>query len=157
MPSETSSLRGGPVADRQYCNRVFVPLTGPAPAAPSFALESLLVRREVWSAASKGDRHARSFPLISQHPPRFRTRIAGPRSRRRRLERGRDPMRRPHLSLRRPIAGQPVPARQPCSAAELLGPNHPLVRGAQLRRDLLRQSLVTAEALLLGAIGAASA
>jgi hypothetical protein len=65
-------------------------------------------------------------------------------------------MRRPHLSLQRPTAGQPVPARQPCSAAELLGPNHPFVRGAGLRSDLLRQSLVTAAAVLLGAIGAAS-
>jgi hypothetical protein len=65
-------------------------------------------------------------------------------------------MRRPHLSLRRPIAGQPVPAQQPCSAAELLGPNHPLVRGARLKSDLLRQSLVTAAVLLLGAIGTAS-
>lgn len=65
-------------------------------------------------------------------------------------------MRRPHLSLPRPIAGQSVPAGPPCSAAELLGQNHPLVSGARLRSDLLRQSLVTAAAVLLGAIGAAS-
>ena len=65
-------------------------------------------------------------------------------------------MRRPHLSLRRPITGQPVPARAPCSAAELLGSNHPLVRGNELRADLWRQSLVTAAAVVFGAIGAAS-
>jgi hypothetical protein len=65
-------------------------------------------------------------------------------------------MRRPHLTLRRPIAGQRAPDTQPCSPAGLLGPNHPLVRGHELRGDLWRQSLVTAAAFLLGAIGAAS-
>jgi len=65
-------------------------------------------------------------------------------------------MRRPHLTLRRPIAGQPVPGPQSRSPAELLGPNHPLVRGHEFRGDLWRQSLVTAAAVLLGAIGAAS-
>jgi hypothetical protein len=65
-------------------------------------------------------------------------------------------MRRPHLSLRRPIAGQSLPGPQPRSPAALLGPNHPLVRGHGLRGDLWRQSLVTAAAVLLGAIGAAS-
>jgi hypothetical protein len=65
-------------------------------------------------------------------------------------------MRRPHLILRRPVSGQPVPGPQPRSPAELLGPNHPLVRGHELRGDLWRQSLVTAAAVLLGAIGAAS-
>jgi hypothetical protein len=65
-------------------------------------------------------------------------------------------MRRPHLIVRRPVAGQPMPGPQPRSPAELLGPNHPLVRGHELRGDLWRQSLVTAVAVLLGAIGAAS-
>ena len=49
-----------------------------------------------------------------------------------------------------------MPAGQPCSAAELLGSNHPLVRGHELRGDLWRQSLVTAAAVVFGAIGAAS-
>ncbi len=65
-------------------------------------------------------------------------------------------MRRAHLTLRRPIAGQPVAGPQPRSPAELLGPNHPLVRSHELRGDLWRQSLVTTAAVLLGAIGAAS-
>jgi hypothetical protein len=65
-------------------------------------------------------------------------------------------MRRPHLTLRRPIAQQPVPGPQPRSPVELLGSNHPLVRGNGLRGDLWWQSLVTATAVLLGAIGAAS-
>jgi hypothetical protein len=65
-------------------------------------------------------------------------------------------MRRPHLTLRRPVAGQPVPGPRPRSPAELLGQNHPLVRGNELRGNLLRQSLVTAAAVLLGAIGAAT-
>ncbi len=65
-------------------------------------------------------------------------------------------MRRPHLILRRPVVRQPVPGPQPRSPAELLGPNHPLVRGNELRGDLWRQSLVTAAAALLAAIGTAS-
>jgi hypothetical protein len=65
-------------------------------------------------------------------------------------------MRRPHLVLRRPIAGRPVPSTQPRSPAALLGPNHPLVRGHELRGDLRRQSLLTAAAVVLGAIGTAS-
>jgi hypothetical protein len=64
-------------------------------------------------------------------------------------------MRRPHLSLRRPLA-RPHLRRQPRSPADLLGPNHPLARGEQFRRDLWRQSLLTAAALSLSAIAAAS-
>jgi hypothetical protein len=65
-------------------------------------------------------------------------------------------MRRPHLMLRRPVLGQPVPDTQSRSPAELLGPNHPLVRGHELRGDLWRQSLVSGAAVLLGATGVAS-
>jgi hypothetical protein len=65
-------------------------------------------------------------------------------------------MRRPHLILRRPIAGQQVPGPRHRSPAALLGPNHPLTRGYELRRDLWRQSLVTAAAVMLAAIGTAS-
>lgn len=65
-------------------------------------------------------------------------------------------MRRPHLTLRRPIAGQPVPGPEPRSAAALLGSNHLLVRGQELRGDLRRQALVTAAAVTLGAFGTAS-
>jgi hypothetical protein len=64
-------------------------------------------------------------------------------------------MRRPHLTLRRPMAGQRVPGARPRAPAGLLGSNHPLVRGHELRGDLWRQSLVTAAAVLLGAIAAA--
>jgi hypothetical protein len=65
-------------------------------------------------------------------------------------------MRRPHLGLRRPLA-RPHLRRQPSSSpAELLGPNHPLARGERFRHDLRRQSLLTAAALSLSAIAAAS-
>jgi hypothetical protein len=65
-------------------------------------------------------------------------------------------MRRPHLTVRRPIAGQSAPGRQPSSPAVLLGSSHPLVRGNELRGDLRRQSLATTAPVLLGTIGAAS-
>lgn len=65
-------------------------------------------------------------------------------------------MRRPHLTLRRQIGAHRMPAQHPLSPAAFLGTNHPLVRGNELRRDLWRQLVVTAAALLLGAIGTAS-
>jgi hypothetical protein len=65
-------------------------------------------------------------------------------------------VRRPHLTLRRQIAAHRAPAPHPLSPAALLGTNHPLVRGDKLRSDLRQQALVTAAALLLGAIGTAS-
>jgi hypothetical protein len=65
-------------------------------------------------------------------------------------------MRRPHLGSPRWLAW-PHLLRQPSSSsAEFLGPNHPLARGEQFRRDLWRQSLLTAAALLLSAIATAS-
>ena len=65
-------------------------------------------------------------------------------------------MRRPHLTLRRHIAERQVPAHASRSPADLLGPNHPIARGEGLRRDLWRQSLVTAAAVLLGATAASA-
>ena len=66
-------------------------------------------------------------------------------------------MRRPHLTLRRQFSGQHVVEQPRASAAEFLGPHHPLARGEELRRDLRRQSLVTTPALVLGAFGTVSA
>jgi hypothetical protein len=63
-------------------------------------------------------------------------------------------MKRPHLTSWRPIAGRPAPGGEP-SASAVLGANHPLVRVVDLRRDLRRQSLVTAAAVLVGTIGLA--
>lgn len=65
-------------------------------------------------------------------------------------------MRRPHLTSRRQIAGHRVPGQAPPSPAALLGSNHPLVRGDQLRGDLWHQMLATTAAVVLGAVGAAS-
>lgn len=65
-------------------------------------------------------------------------------------------MRRPHLTLRRQIVDPQAPRPVVRSPAELLGPNHPLARGDRLRRDLWRQSLTTAAAVLLGALATAS-
>jgi hypothetical protein len=65
-------------------------------------------------------------------------------------------VRRPHLTLRRQIAAHRVPGPHPPSPAALLGTNHALVRGDKLRGDLRQQALVTAAAMLLGAIGTAS-
>jgi hypothetical protein len=65
-------------------------------------------------------------------------------------------VRRPHLTIRRQLAERRPRVAPNRSAGELLGPNHPLARGDRLRRDLWRQSLVTAAAVVVGAIGAAS-
>src|SRR5262249_61472182 len=60
-------------------------------------------------------------------------------------------MRRPHQTMRRQLAGTRLPGGPPRSPAELLGPNHPFARGDRLRRDLWRQSVVAAAALVMGA------
>jgi hypothetical protein len=60
-------------------------------------------------------------------------------------------MRRPHLTLRRHLVHDPSQA-----PAELLGPNHPLVRGEEIRGDLWRQSLATSLVVLVGTIATAS-
>jgi hypothetical protein len=65
-------------------------------------------------------------------------------------------MRRPHFASPRQIAGRQVPGQQPPAPAAFLGADHPFVRGQARRGDLCRQSLVTAAAILLGAIGTAS-
>jgi hypothetical protein len=65
-------------------------------------------------------------------------------------------VRRPHLPLGRHLSEQQLTGAGARSARELLGPNHPLARGDGLRRDLWRQSLITAAAVLVGAIGTAS-
>jgi hypothetical protein len=65
-------------------------------------------------------------------------------------------MKRPHLTLRPPLARRRLRRQPRPSSAELLGPNHPLVRGEEFRRDLWRQSLLTAAAFSLSAIAAAS-
>jgi hypothetical protein len=65
-------------------------------------------------------------------------------------------MRRPTLGLPGPLARWHLRRQPSSSPAELLGPNHPLARGEEFRRDLWRQSLLTAAALLLSAIATAS-
>jgi hypothetical protein len=65
-------------------------------------------------------------------------------------------MRRPHLTLRRQIVGRHFPPQASRSPADLLGLNHPFARGDELQRDLWRQSLVTAVAMVLGAAAATS-
>jgi hypothetical protein len=65
-------------------------------------------------------------------------------------------VRRPQLTFRRHLPERPLPAPDARPARELLGPNHLLAAGEWLRRDLWRQSLVTAAAVLVGAIGVAS-
>lgn len=65
-------------------------------------------------------------------------------------------MRRPHLTLQLDLIAKHVRPQTPSSPVELLGPNHPLSRGAEFRRDLWRQSLVTVAVVLLGASGTAS-
>ena len=65
-------------------------------------------------------------------------------------------MRRPHLTFRRHLPERPLAGRDARPARELLGPNHLLAAGERLRRDLWRQSLTTAAAVLVGTIGLAS-
>jgi hypothetical protein len=65
-------------------------------------------------------------------------------------------MRRPSLRLRREIDDASQRYGDPCSPANLLGENHPFARGEALRRDLRRQSGVTAVAVLVGAVTTAS-
>ena len=62
-------------------------------------------------------------------------------------------MRRPHLNSLRRIGEHPAPGGEAPSATEILGANHQLVRVVDLRRDMRRQSLATAVALVIGTVG----
>jgi len=62
-------------------------------------------------------------------------------------------MRRPHINLLRRIGEHAAPGGEASSAMEILGANHPLVRVVDLRRDMHRQSLATAVAVVIGMVG----